>query len=112
MIANSNGFMEPETKPLKRLKQLTGVGNIWLYALSIMRKDGKAYAYALDSDIDKKFGFKPSKVMIYLVLYKLEGEGLIQSKMEDRRKYYHLTEKGKKSLLLAKKHLGELSKEL
>lgn len=100
------------TKPMKRLKQLTGVGNIWLYLLSIMKKDGKAYAYALDSEIEKRFGFRTSKVMIYLVLYKLEAEKLIAAKMEDRRKYYHLTPKGESALKMAKNHLGSLSKKL
>lgn len=116
MFANSNDTMEKKgaesTKPVKRLKQLTEVGNIWMYILSIMKKDGKAYAYALDSEIEKRFGFRTSKVMIYLVLYKLEGEKLIVSKMEDRRKYYHLTHKGGEALNAAKNHLASLSKKL
>jgi len=100
------------SKPIKRLKQLTGVGNIWLYLLSIMKRNGKAYAYALDSGIEKRFSFRTSKVMIYLVLYKLEAEKLIASKMEDRRKYYYLTPKGENALKIAKNHLGLLSKKL
>ena len=50
--------------------------------------------------------------MIYLVLYKLEGEKLIISYSKDRRKYYKITSKGKKELKDAKKYLSNLSKKL
>lgn len=101
-----------ESKPEKRLEYTLTYGNIWLYVLSLIRKNGKIYAYALDDGLEKEFGFKPSKVMIYLVLYKLEGEKLIESHMEERRKYYRMTEKGKKALAFAKKKLNGLAKKL
>lgn len=100
------------TKPVKRLKQLLTSGNIWLYVLSIIRKDGKAYAYTLDEELERKFFFRPSRVMIYLVLYKLEAEGLISAKIEERRKYYHITKKGEEALQGAKAYLSTLSREL
>ncbi|MBI5051394.1 PadR family transcriptional regulator [Candidatus Micrarchaeota archaeon] len=99
-------------KPLKRLKQLLTVGNLWLYIISFIKRNGKSYAYALDDEIEKRYFFKPSKVMIYLVLYKLEAEGLIESKFEERRKYYTLTKKGEETLELAKEYFTILGKEL
>ncbi|MBI2079234.1 PadR family transcriptional regulator [Candidatus Micrarchaeota archaeon] len=105
--------MEPlKTKPLKRLKQLLTFGNLWLYILSIIKKSGKAYAYMLDDEIEKGYFFRPGKVMIYLVLYKLEAEDLIKSEFEERRKYYRLTKKGEETLILAKKYFLVLGKEL
>jgi DNA-binding PadR family transcriptional regulator len=101
----------PETKPIKRLKDLLTTGNIWLYALSTM-KGGKVYAYTLAEEIEKEFYFKPSRVMIYLVLYRLEAEGLIKSEFEQRRKYYTLTDKGRKTMAEAKDYLLLLSKKL
>ncbi|MBN2477846.1 PadR family transcriptional regulator [Candidatus Micrarchaeota archaeon] len=108
--------METETieksKPVKRLKKLLTVGNIWLYVLSLIKKKGKHYAYALDDDIEKNFFFKPSKVMVYLVLYKLEGEGMIESHMEERRKYYIITKKGEETLETAREYFGVLKEKL
>lgn len=101
-----------KTKPLKRLKQLLTFGNLWLYIISLIKKNGKLYAYTLDEDIEKIYFFKPSKVMIYLVLYRLEDEGLIKSEFEERRKYYKLTKKGEDTLKFAKEYFILLGKEL
>ncbi len=86
-------------------------GNIWLSALSLV-KEKKAYAYALPGMIKRKFGFQPSKLMVYFVLYKLEDEGLISAAFEGRRKYYALSAKGRAALEKGKKMLRLLSRKL
>jgi len=96
---------------MRRLeKHLTG-GNLWLYILSLLRK-GKRHAYALDQEISEKFSFKPNKIMVYMVLYKMESEGLITSEFEGRRKYYNITKKGIQTISEGKKYLKELSGRL
>lgn len=100
-----------KTKPVARLEHALTFGNIWLSALSLM-KSGKVYAYALPSRVKAKFGFEPSKLMTYFVLYKLEDEGLICAAFQGRRKYYELTSKGRQSLSIAKKLLASLSRRL
>ncbi|MBI5228157.1 PadR family transcriptional regulator [Candidatus Micrarchaeota archaeon] len=100
------------TKPIKRLKHLLTSGNLWLYILSLVKLNGKIHAYALDDAIEKEFLFKPNKIMVYVVLYKLEGEGLISSAFEQRRKYYQLTEKGEETLNSAKEYFKILSDKL
>jgi DNA-binding PadR family transcriptional regulator len=100
-----------ESKPLARLRHSLTHGNIWLATLSLMRS-GKVYAYVLPEEIEKKFGFCPSKLMTYFVLYKLEDEHLISAKFSGRRKYYELTSKGKAALSGGKKLLASLSKKL
>lgn len=101
-----------QTKPIRRLKGLLTAGNIWLYILSVIRQEHKAYAYSLPERIEEEYFFRPSRVMVYVVLYKLEGEGLIRSEFEERRKYYHMTEKGKKTLEAAKEYFGLLARRL
>ena len=101
-----------KTSPGKRLKKHLTVGNLWLYILSLIKNKKKLYAYTLDGLIEKEFYFKPSKVMIYLVLYRLEAEKMIQSKFEERRKYYTLTKKGTETLVVAKKFFKLLSERL
>ncbi len=98
-------------KPLSRLEYSLTHGNIWLSILSLM-KSGKVYAYVLPEAIKKKFGFSPSKLMAYFVLYKLEDEKLISSAFEGRRKYYAITAKGKSALSMAKARLRSLSGKL
>ncbi len=101
-----------QAKPMARLRGALTAGNLWLYILSLMRHERKIYAYGLPERIEKDFLFRPSRVMIYVVLYKLEAEGLIRSEFEERRKYYHLTEKGKAALNGAKEYLALLAKRL
>lgn len=103
---------EEQTKPIKRLKNLLTAGNLWLYILSLIKHGKRMYAYELPGRIERDFFFRPSRVMIYVVLYKLEGEGLIRSEFEERRKYYYLTAKGAKTLEAAKEYFALLSKRL
>ncbi|MBI5222959.1 PadR family transcriptional regulator [Candidatus Micrarchaeota archaeon] len=100
-----------QPKPIKRLKSLLTTENLWLYILSILEKN-ETYAYRLDGEIEEKHGFKPNKILIYVVLYKLESEGLISSKYRERRKYYQMSEKGREALKLAREYLKELSGKL
>ncbi len=98
--------------PIKRLRHLLTNENLWLYILSLIRMDKRIHAYALDERIYKEFNFKPNKIMIYVVLYKLENEGLILAEQEERRKYYTITEKGIETLDLAKNHFKMLARKL
>jgi DNA-binding PadR family transcriptional regulator len=99
-------------KPIKRLKKLLTSGNLWLYILSLAKRKGRIYAYELDDEIEKEFFFKPNKVMVYVVLYKIEAEGLIESEFQERRKYYRITKKGEKTLKLAREYFNILSDKL
>ncbi len=99
-------------RPIKRLTHLLTYGNLWIYILSLIKRQKRLYAYALDEEIEKKFLFRPSKVMVYIVLYKLAGEGLIVSQFEERRKYYALTKKGADALAAAKHYVKLLAKRI
>jgi len=99
------------TAPTKRLKRLLTSGNLWLYILSLVRSE-KIYAYEMDKLIEKQFSFKPDKIMIYIVLYRLENEGLITSKFQERRKYYKITKKGKEALESAREYFKFLADKL
>ena len=98
-------------RPLERLWQSITLGNLWLSVLSLASK-GKIYAYNLPDAIEKRFKFKPSLLLVYLVLYRLEGDGLLQSAEDGRRRYYSITPKGKAALsdgkTLLKKRAAEL----
>lgn len=107
----AEGLAAARPKPLSRLERSLTHGNIWLSVLSLM-KSRKLYAYALPGEIEKRFSFRPSKLMTYFVLYKLEDEGLISSAFKGRRKYYGLTAKGASALAEGKGILSSLAKRL
>jgi len=100
-----------ETRQLRRLRRHLSIENLWLYILSLIKRD-ECYAYTLPEQIEKEYGFKPSRVMVYIVLHMLEGEGLIKSEQKERRKYYRLTERGRETLAEAKKYFKLLSETL
>jgi len=100
------------SKPIKRLKKLLTSGNLWLYLLSLIKAKGEMYAYEIDKEIEKEFLFRPDKIMIYVVLYKIENEGLIKSEFKERRKYYKITKKGEKTLDLAREYFKILADKL
>ena len=93
-------------KPLNRLYNSLTISNLWLSIFSLA-KSSPVYAYALPEAIEKKFGFKPSRLLVYLVLYKLESEKYLVSHEREKRRYYSLTKEGRALLEDAKKLLRE-----
>ena len=87
--------------PSQRLQKSNTIDNLWLYILSLAKKT-PIYAYQIPKNIKEKFRFKPGKITPYRVLYKLEHEGFVKSKLEQRRRFYEITAKGKEELKKAK----------
>ncbi len=103
--------MASDVRPLNRLKRSLTTENLWLYILSTLSRK-RTYAYALNSQIEERFSWRPGLITSYIVFYKLEAEGLITSKYDERRKYYEITKKGKAALKEGKRLLAKLAKEL
>ncbi len=110
-MATERGKHESRSRPVLRLERTLTQGNLWLYVLSLL-KNRDTYAYVTREQIEKKFGWKPGLIMSYVVLYKLESEGLITSKFKGRRKYYALTAKGRATLNEGKKLIVRIAKKL
>ena len=97
--------------PFNRLKKSNTIDNLWMYILSLLKKR-EIYGWEIPFLIEKEFNFKPGKITPYRVLYRLEKEGFVKSKMAERRRVYKITEKGKKELELAKNFYGEILKKI
>lgn len=88
----------------KRLRSKITKGNLWLYILKLLW-DETMYAYAINKKIKETFRFTTATVTVYVVLYKMRREGLIQMIGERQvqgkrvRKYYEITEKGRENFL-------------
>ncbi len=95
------------------VKKLT-VETLWIYVLSLL-SEGPLYGYEFPSRIEERFGFRPNKITCYVVLYRLNQEGLIkeekktQSNEGPMRKYYQITEKGRKELAYAGSFLNTVA---
>lgn len=100
-----------ETRALTRLKRKTQVEILWLYISSIL-SEGNSYAYDISRKINERYGFNPGRVLPYVVLGKMESEGLVRSYYDERRKYYTLTDKGRQTYCLALEMLRELLQKL
>jgi DNA-binding PadR family transcriptional regulator len=50
--------------------------------------------------------------MIYIVIYKLEAEGLLETKMDGRRKIMKITKNGSETLKEAREYMKKLGERL
>jgi PadR family transcriptional regulator PadR len=91
--------MEPESSAYLRLITKLTKENLWLYILKMLM-DRPMYAYEINKTIQGKFGFSTATITVYVVLYKMQREGLIRIGEEKAvlgkpdRKYYQITDKG------------------
>ncbi len=97
--------------PFERLKKSNTIENLWLYILALAKK-GEIYGYNFQEKIKERFGFKPGKITAYRVLYRLESQGFVKSKVEQRRRVYKITKKGIEELEKAKNFFLELAKKI
>lgn len=84
---------------------------MWIYILSLLKKR-EIYGWEIPKLIEKEFNFRPGKITPYRVLYRLEKNGFVKSKLVERRRVYQITEKGKKELESAKNFYKEILKKI
>lgn len=100
-----------------RLRTKITKENLWLYILRMLM-ECPMYAYEISKNLEDRFGFSTATITVYVVLYKMLFEGLININQEERlterpdRKYYEITEKGTKSLKMGTEFLEKTIKKL
>lgn len=97
--------------PFKRLQRSNTIDNLWFYILSLAKKS-PIYAYRIQKKVEEEFGFHAGKITPYRVLYRLEKEGFVKSRLKQRKRFYEITDKGKKELAKAKKFYIKMTKLL
>jgi DNA-binding PadR family transcriptional regulator len=110
--------MEPHSSAYLRLIRKLTKENLWLYILKLLQ-DRPMYAYEIYKIIHDQFGFTTATITVYVVLYKMRREGLIEIAEEKtvsgkpERKYYQMTEKGRheyvNGVLFLEETLGKLT---
>jgi DNA-binding PadR family transcriptional regulator len=97
--------------PLDRLKSKTTKEILWIYLLRLLR-DREMYAYEIKDNLRRRFGFEPALITPYVVLYRLEKGGYVESERKENKKYYKITEKGEGLLEEGIRYLEELVERL
>ena len=87
--------------PLDHLQKSNTIENLWIYILSLLREE-EIHGWLFQLLVEKKFGFKPGKITSYRVLYRLEKDGFVKSRVKERRRTYQITKKGEEELIKAK----------
>jgi PadR family transcriptional regulator PadR len=94
---------------VERLKEKVQKENLWFFILLLLSRRAR-YGYELRKQVNDQFGFWSGNVTAYRVLYSLQSSGMVMSEMRDRRRYYTITDAGKRELEEAKTFLEELLK--
>ena len=105
-----------DSRAVRRFVNKLTKENLWFYILRLLQ-DGPRYGYEIRAMINEKFGFKPATVTSYVILYKMAKDGLVEARRNDvelrgkpDRKYYVITEEGKRAMVIAKTFLSKLIK--
>ncbi len=110
-------YSQHGTKAMRRLITRTTKENLWLFVLTLLEQR-EYFAYEVRATVQEQFGVEIAPVTAYVLLYKLQREGLVErsgERQEGRRparKYYAITEKGRSALSEARRYLQILAAAL
>ena len=97
--------------PFEHLQKSNTKENLWIYILCLLKKR-EIYGWEIPALIQKNFSFLPGKITPYRVLYRLEKDSFVKSKLKRRRRVYEITKKGKQELNQAKSFFQKLSNKI
>ncbi|RDE11173.1 MAG: PadR family transcriptional regulator [Candidatus Thorarchaeota archaeon] len=101
---------EPSAQPkaVTRLVNKLTKEMLWIYILRLLQ-ERPHYGYEIKELVTERFRFSPATVSGYAIIYRLVKDGLIQEMEESGspRKYYGITDKGRKAMVTAKGFLDE-----
>jgi len=97
--------LEFETKALIRLKRKLTIENLWMYIIRVLTETGPLKAYEIKKKLEEKYNIKPAIITVYVVIYKMTREGLLETVNIGGDTLYKPTEKGLKALGEARRFL-------
>ncbi len=101
----------------QRLVEKLTKENLWLYILKLL-KEKPMYGKEIAKEINRRFHFSPATITVYVVLYKMEREGLIRKvktysiEQSPGKIYYEPTEKGLKLFEKGREFIRNIYKSL
>lgn len=104
---------DDDSKAFRRFVNHLTRENLWVYILRLLQ-EGPKYGYEIRAMINERFGFKPATVTSYVILYKMANDGLVRTeknvvegKGKPDRKYYVITDEGRRVMKAAKGFMGK-----
>jgi DNA-binding PadR family transcriptional regulator len=94
-----------------RLRNKVQKENLWFFVLLLLSTDER-YGFELRQLINERFGFWSGNVTAYRVLYDLEKSKLVKAELKERRRYYRITDLGRKELDEAREYLLALADQV
>ncbi|MFX0107515.1 MAG: PadR family transcriptional regulator [Candidatus Hodarchaeota archaeon] len=94
-------------KAMTRLVSKLTKEMLWIYILRLLQ-ERPLYGYEIKELVTSRFGFSPATVSGYAIIYRLTKDGLIQGQRasDSTRKYYEITEQGRRAMNEAKRFLS------
>jgi DNA-binding PadR family transcriptional regulator len=99
------------TRAYLRFLNCIGKGNLWLYAVAILLKEGPLHGYGIISRL-RALGFNISNVYGYVLLKRMVADGILAEREESGRKVYVVSEEGLRSYRIAVNEMKNLLKFL
>jgi DNA-binding PadR family transcriptional regulator len=96
--------------PLERLPERIINGFIDILALKELERECIISGYDLITLIHRKFGITISSGTVYSALYSLERANLIKGTLDNRKRLYTLTDKGKEALQTLRSEKAEVQR--
>lgn len=88
------------TRAYLRFRNCIGKGNLWLYVVAILLKEGPLHGYGIISRL-RSLGFDISNVYGYVLLKRMVVDGVLAEREEAGRKVYVVSEEGLRSYRIA-----------
>jgi len=100
------------TKALSRLKRKLTVENLWMYIIRILKEHGPLKAYEIKKKLAEEYGVKPATITVYIVIYKMRREKLLETVEVGGETLYKPSEKGVAALEEARAFIDWVRKAL
>lgn len=76
-----------------RFRNCIGKGNLWLYVVAILNREGPLHGYGVISRL-RALGFDISSIYGYVLLKRMVADGVLDEREEGGRKLYVVSEEG------------------
>jgi|UniRef100_A0A7J2U021 DNA-binding PadR family transcriptional regulator len=84
-----------ESKALRRVRRKLTVEILWLYVAKALLGSKPVKAYDIVKILKSEMGLKVSTITIYSVVYRMAGEGLLETVKVGGETLYKLSERGR-----------------
>ncbi|MFB6471140.1 MAG: PadR family transcriptional regulator [Vulcanisaeta sp. AZ3] len=98
-------------KALNRLMSKLTKENLWIYIVRLLMEK-PMYGYEIAKEIKSRFNINITNVGVYVVLYKMERDGLVETFIDNESKMYRLKPETMDLWLKARDFISSILKDV